>query len=133
MDLYLCIEESAEKSIVKILRNHRNDLIIAVPLREVKESCEYESEIREKEKGRDEKGIISNKEREITLDFFYKILGFQIASWKPIFFCINSKSGTSVREFYILKMTLVSASALTNVAYLSFIICNVSSYVHRSC
>lgn len=88
MDLYLCIEESAEKSMVKYLRNHRNDLIIRVPPREVKESCEYESEIREKKEGRDEKGIISNKEREITLDFFYKILGFQRASWKPIFFSV---------------------------------------------
>lgn len=66
MDSYQYIEESAEKSIVKFLRNHRNDFIIAVPLREVKESCGYESEIREKKEGRDEKGIISNKEREIT-------------------------------------------------------------------
>lgn len=58
--------------------NHRNDLAIAVPPREVKVFCEYRSETRDKEEGRDEKRIINNKEREITLDFFYKIFAYQI-------------------------------------------------------
>lgn len=72
---YLSIEESTEKSIVEFLENHRNDLIKAVLSREVKESCAYESEIRGMKESRNEKGIINNKERKITLDFFYKILG----------------------------------------------------------
>jgi hypothetical protein len=62
--------------------------------------------------GKDEKGITNSKERDNTGRFSIKFLDTE----SNIFFCINSKSRTSVRKFYILKMTVVRASSLRKVS-----------------